>query len=275
MLITVHVNLDCESFAKEFLEIASEQRLGILLRLNEKKSKVGIVAKELGASMPYVFRDFERLVKAGLITKDSDGDYDITTYGKIICGQIPSIRFLSNNKTFFKNHGIGDIPSKFLQRIGSLEDGKHIKGFVKVMEKWKEIHENAEEYVENILYEVTYSADFVEPLFKKVESGVKLRSILSESAIMSKERKQMFDKLGIKKLIDKGLVERKMKNSVSVVMMLNEKEGCIMFPNKADEPDLSEGFYGNSSSFQDWCHDYFNYCWNNATAFQENKLKKD
>jgi len=271
----IDMNLDCESSAKEFLEIASEQRLGILLRLNEKKSKLATIAKDLESGMPYVFRDFQRLVKSDLISKDADGEYDITSYGKIVCSHIPSIRFLSNNKKYFKNHDFGDIPQKFLQRIGALEDCKQIKGFVKVMEKWKEIHENADEYIENILYEVTYSADYVEPLFKKVESGVKLRSILSESVIVSKERKQMFDKLGIKKLIDKGLVERKMKNNVSSVMILNEKEGCFMFPNLTGEPDLSEGFYGNSASFQDWCHDYFNYCWDNAAAFQESKIKKE
>jgi predicted transcriptional regulator len=266
---------DYQNSAKEFLEISSEQRLAILLRLNQNKSKISILAKELDATVPEVYRNFERLAKADLITKDSEGDYEITTYGKIICGQISSIQFMSENKKYFKNHDFGNIPQKFLQRIGALTEGRKIKGFVKVMEKWSEIYKNADEYIFNILYEVPYTSDLMMPLVKKVESGVKLRSILSETAILSKERKQVIDKLGIKKLIEKGLMERKIQDIVSVVLLLNEKEGCIMFPGKNGEVDLAEGFYGNDSLFQDWCHDYFDYCWNNAHPFQESKMKRE
>ena len=233
------------------------------------------MAKEFGATVPEVYRNFERLVKTDLISKNSDGDYSITTYGKIVCGQISAIEFMSENKKYFKNHDFGDIPQKFLQRIGSLENGKQIKGFVKVMEKWQEIYKNADKYICNILYEVPYTADLMEPLIKKVENGVKLHSILSESAIIPKERKQMIDKLVIRKIIEKGLMERKMKDNVSVVVLLNEKEGCVMFPSKTGEVDLGEGFYGNDSLFQEWCADYFDYCWTNAKPFQESKMKRD
>ena len=266
---------DYENSAKEFLEIASEQRLAILLKLHESKSTISVLAKEFGATVPEVYRNFERLVKADLIIKNSDGDYSITTYGKIVCGQISAIQFMSENKKYFKNHDFGDVPQKFLQRIGSLESGKQIKGFVKVMEKWQEIYKNADKYICNILYEVPYTADLMEPLMKKVENGVKLRSILSESAIIPKERKQMIDKLGIRQIIEKGLMERKMKDDVSVVVILNEKEGCMMFPSKSGEVDLGEGFYGNDQLFQEWCADYFDYCWTNAKPFQESKMKRD
>ena len=274
MHVIIQMKSGYQNFAKEFLEISSEQRLAILLRLNQNKSKVSVLAKELDATVPEVYRNFERLVKADLITKDSDGNYEITTYGKIICGQISSIQFMSENKKYFKNHDFGNIPQKFLQRIGALDESQRIKGFVKIMEKWSEIYKNADEYIFNILYEVPYTSDLMVPLVKKVESGVKLRSILSETAILSKERKQIIDKLGIKKLIENGLMERKIQNIVSVVLLLNEKEGCIMFPGKNGEVDLAEGFYGNNALFQEWSHDYFDYCWNNAQPFQESKMKR-
>ncbi len=230
--------------------------------------------KKFEATVQEVFRNFQRLAKADLIVKDAEGDYSITTYGKIVCSQISSLRFLTGNRKYFKNHDFGDVPKKFLQRIGSLETGKQIKGFVNVLEHWKEIYKNSTEYICNILYEVPYGMDLIDPLVKKLESGVKLNSILSETSIIPKERKQVFDKLGFKKLIEKGLLERKMKSNVSVVVILNEKEGMIMFPNKAGEVDLSEGFYSDNAEFQEWCHDYFNHCWNLATPFQEGKLNK-
>lgn len=275
MDMMVQMKPDYQNSAKEFLEMASEQRLAILLRLHENKSKVSVLAKELGATIPEVYRNFERLAKADLITKDSEGDYSITTYGKIVCGQMSSIQFMSENKKYFKNHDFGNIPQKFLQRIGALAGGQPIKGFVKVMEKWKDVYKNADEYIFNILHEVPYTSDLMDPLIKKVESGVKLRSILSEYAILPKERKQIIDKLGIEKLIEKGLMERKMQDSVSVVLILNEKEGCVIFPGKNGEVDLAEGFHSNDPLFQEWCHDYFDYCWENALPFQESKMKRE
>jgi len=111
------VKQDFDSSANEFLELASEQRLAILLRLYEQKSKVSILAKELDATVPEVYRNFERLGKADLITKEADGDYSITTYGKIVCGQIPALKFLSSNKKYFRNHDFGDVPQKFLNSM--------------------------------------------------------------------------------------------------------------------------------------------------------------
>lgn len=269
------MNYDYEKTADDFLEVASQQRLGILLRLLDKKSKVSVIAKDLDATVPEVYRNFERLVKANLIVKDADGDYSITTYGKIICGQIPSLTFLSQNKTYFRNHDFGDLPQKFLQRIGALVNGKHIKGFVKILEQWKNIYKNSDEYIYNILFEVPYESDLLETIVKKVNKGVKVNSIFSESAIIPKDRKQTLEKLGFKKLIEEGLVERKMRENVQVIVVLNEKEACVMFPKVEGEVDVSEMFYSTDVFFHEWCLDYFKYCWDSSKVFQESKLKHE
>ena len=269
------MNYDYEKTADDFLELASQQRLGILLRLLDKNSKVSIIAKDLDATVPEVYRNFERLVKADLITKESDGDYRITTYGKIICGQIPSLAFLSQNKKYFRDHDFGDLPQKFIQRMGALETGQHIKGFVKVLEQWKDIYKNSDEYIYNILFEVPYDSDLLETLVKKVNKKVKVNSIFSESAIIPKDRKQILKKLGFQKLIEEGLIERKMRENVQVIVVLNEKEACVMFPKISGGVDVSEMFYSEDSVFHEWCFDYFKYCWDGSSVFQESKLKHD
>ena len=269
------MNYDYEKIADDFLELASQQRLGILLRLLDKKSKVSVIAKDLDATVPEVYRNFERLVKANLIVKDADGAYNITTYGKTICGQIPSLAFLSQNKKYFRDHDFGDLPQKFIERIGPLDKGQHIKGFVKVLEQWKNIYKNSDDYIYNILFEVPYDSDLLEPLVKNVNKGVKVNSIFSESAIIPKERKQVLEKLGFKKLIEQGLIERKMRNNVQVAVILNEKEACVTLPKFGGELDMSEMFYSDDSAFHEWCLDYFKYCWDNSSVFQESKLKHE
>ncbi len=63
-----------------------------------------------------------------------------------------------------------------------------------------------------------------------------------------------------------------MIDHVSVVILLNEKESCVKFPNINGEPDMSEMFYSDDREFHEWCLDYFEYCWKKSTSFQESKL---
>lgn len=261
-----------ENIAADFLELASEQRLGIILRLLEKKSNVSSIAKELGATVPEAYRNFERLVKAELIHKDTDGHYHLTTYGKAICTHVPSLAFLSRNKKYFKEHDFGDIPQKFIQRIGALESGQYTKGFSKVLEQWKHICENADEYIYDVLYEEPL--DLVEPIITKAKKDVKINSIFSESTIIPTGRKKIVDKPEIKKLIEKGTIERRMKNDAKVVVILNEKEACVMFPTIEGETDMGSMFYSQDPIFHDWCLDYFRYCWQDSSIFQESKIKE-
>ena len=57
------------------------------------------------------------------------------------------------------------------------------------------------------------------------------------------------------------------------MVVLNEKEACVVFPKIDGEIDVSEMFYSDENSFHEWCFDYFNYSWVESNAFQESKLK--
>ena len=81
------------------------------------------------------------------------------------------------------------IPAKFIERIGALSTGKYIKGFTKVIEQWKSIYKNADEYIYEMHAEV--SNDLIEPLIKKARNdGVKINYILSEDCIVPKGKKK-------------------------------------------------------------------------------------
>ena len=261
-----------EDSAKDFLELASHQRISIIFSLKEKKAKISEIAKKLNATSQEVSRNFERLVKAGLVTKNVDGYYRLSTFGKAICTQVPSLIFLSQNRKYFEKHNFEDIPLKFIQRIGALVRGKPIKGFVKVREKWDMIYDNANEYVYNIISELPL--DLIELGIDKTKSGVKICNILAESTIVAKGRKQLIEKSSFRKLVQEGRIERKMQKHNKVVVVLNEKEACISFPLLDGEPDLSQAFFNDDIPFHEWCLDYFRSCWHNADAFKESKIKE-
>jgi len=261
-----------EKAADNFLELASPQRLHILFKLSEKPFAITEMAKELDSTKQEVHRNFRRLEYSRLIEKDIDGRYSVTTFGKTMCTQVPSLVFLSQNMEYFEDHEFGDVPIKFIMRTGQLAGGKHIKGVVKVLEQWKTIYKNANEYVYEAFYEVPL--DLIEPLVKRIKEGIQFNYIFSKSAVIPKGRKVLLRKLGFDKLIEKGLVERKMRDTVLTVVVLNEKEACVLFPNRKGEADISEMFYGNDLMFHEWCLDYFRYCWYGSDIFQESKLEE-
>ena len=79
--------------------------------------------------------------------------------------------------------------------------------------------------------------------------------------------------LNIKHIKD-GIIQRRIKNDIKIAVLLNEKEGGIMFSTIKGKPDISKMFYGDSKLFHEWCLDYFRYSWHNANLFREEKLKK-
>lgn len=263
-----------EKISSEFFEVGSEQRLSILLHLQEKRWSISALAKELGSTVTEVHRNFGRLQKEGLISKNTDGTFLLTVRGENICSQVPSIGFLLENSKFFNSHNFGKMPLKFRQRIGSLHNCKHVKGVVRVLEKWKQIHNNANQYICNILTEVPYSKEIIDVVEEKLNKKIKIKSIFAENAIIPDERKSVFKIKNFTKFIQDDMLIRKMISYVDIVVLFNEKEACVIFPNLDGEPDMSEMFFSDDADFHEWVLDYFEYSWKNSTSFQESKLKE-
>ncbi len=258
--------------ANYVLDLASPQRLNILFKLLSKDSTPTEIAKELESTKQEVHRNFIRLEESGLIEKKNNGKYSTTTFGETVCTQVPTIVFFSQNRKYFEEHAFIDIPYKFKIRCGQLAVSQHVKGISKVLEQWKTIYKNSREYIYEILSEAPL--DLIEPLVKQIKKGIKFQYIFSESTVVPKGRKDLLKKLGFSNLIEKGLIERKMAKNVQTVIVLNEKEACVLFPKNDGESDLTEMFYSDDPMFHEWCLDYFRFCWYGSDEFIESKLKE-
>lgn len=258
--------------ANYVLDLASPQRLNILFKLLSKDSTPTEIAKELESTKQEVHRNFIRLEESGLIEKKNNGKYSTTTFGETVCTQVPTIVFFSQNRKYFEEHTFVDIPYKFKIRCGQLAVSQHVKGISKVLEQWKTIYKNSNEYIYEILSEAPL--DLIEPLVKQIKKGIKFQYIFSESTVVPKGRKDLLKKLGFNSLIEKGLIERKMAKNVRTVIVLNEKEACVLFPKNDGESDLTEMFYSGDPMFHEWCLDYFRFCWYGSDEFIESKLKE-
>ena len=259
-----------EDSAKGFLELASNQRLDILLSISNKPSKQSTMSKELGVTIQEVSRNFDRLVNAGLLVKNNKGYHNLSTFGKIICMQIPSLVFLSCNRHYFQKHSLDDIPLKFKQRIGSLVQGEFIKGFIKVQERWNKIYENANEYTYNVLSELPLS--IIKLAMNNASFNTPIKNVFCENMVVPEERKKILQTKEFQNLLQNGNIDRRMKKGINVNIILNEKEAIVSFPTLEGETDLSQAFVSDNIIFHEWCLDLFRYFWYESNPFNESKL---
>ena len=255
---------------KTFFELASEQRLAIIFRLNEKSAKISQLAKDLDITMQEAHRNVTRLQEAGLIEKDPEGIFSLTTFGNTITKQIPTFNYLSKHKEYFSEHILGELPIKFIMRLGALDKCEFVKGVVAILERWKDIYREAEEYIYEIVPQVPI--DLIEPAVSRVKQGVKYSYVLPKDVIIPKGRKDLLKKLGHNELLNKGAIERRMVESVKVAVILNEKQAAVLFPTQKGETDMNMIFYSIDRVFHEWCLDYFRYRWYGSDIFDESKL---
>jgi predicted transcriptional regulator len=267
-----------ENTARTFFELGSAQRLAILYKIAEVKCNLARLSKDLGCTMPEVRRNIIRLTNSGIVDRESNGTFFLTTFGKTILEQIPTLDFLSRNKDYFSDHTFSALPLKFIRRIGSLTNSKLVSGLVTVDERLNDIYNRSQEYVYAMIPEVPI--DLIESIvarLKKIENkNFKFSYILPAHATVPKRRKQLLETLGFEELLKKGTVERKMVNSLLVGIVLNDEQGCVMFPrihrNNKIEIDMNSMFYGEDPDFHEWCLDYYRYIWHNARWFDEKGL---
>jgi len=255
-----------------FFELASEQRLAIIFRLNEKKAKISQLAKDLDITMQETHRNVNRLQHAGLIEKNPEGIFSLTTFGNTIIKQIPTFNYLSKHKEYFSEHILGELPIKFIMRLGALDKCEYVKGIVAILERWKDIYREASEYIYEIVPQVPI--DLIEPAVKRVREGIKYSYVLPRNVIVPKGRKELLKKLGHSELLNKGAIERRMVDSVQVAVILNELHAAVLFPNLKSETDMNMIFYSSDPVFHEWCIDYFRYRWYGSDIFDESNLKE-
>lgn len=264
------------NLAEIFVELASSQRLSIIFMISFQRLNLSLLAKSLNLTMQEVHRNTKRLIDAGLIEKNLEGVFLLTTFGSAIIKQISIFDFLSNNKNYFSDHILGNIPIKFIQRIGALSEGKFISGIVRVIESWKRLYNESNEYIYGILPQIPL--ELIQTVIPKIKNeGIKFNYILPKNAIVPKIRSDIQKSSGYTELLKQGIIERKMIDKVDVAVILNEKQATVMFPTIKGETDmncmfLSNDLRSNDGLFHEWCLDFFKYCWHNSKSFDERKL---
>jgi predicted transcriptional regulator len=269
-----------ESFFDEaeetFRQLANSHRLQIMFFLHKQTGKMSTLSRILKMSMQDAKRNLDNLLSEGLVERDSRGIFSLTTYGSMIVRQIPSMDFLSRNKEYFSDHNFGEIPDKFIHRIGELNDSKFVKGYVTVIEKIKGMYADAEEYIYGMLPEV--SLELVEAIVFKIKAKrIRFSYILPERAIVPKVSHELVKDSNYIQLSHQGLINGRMIRRISAAVVVTDKQGAVMFPYEDGETDIRSMFVNDNirsddGLFQEWCVDFFKHNWDNSDYYNKGKL---
>jgi predicted transcriptional regulator len=60
---------------------------------------------------------------------------------------IPSYNFLFNNKDYFLEHNLGDLPIQYIQRIGDIQNCEVVHGVMAILQRWKMLYSTSTEYI--------------------------------------------------------------------------------------------------------------------------------
>lgn len=264
---------DTSSMEELLIELASQTRRSLLQKLDKQDYKLSKIASELDLTIQEAHRNVTRLSKLGLVEKTFDNSFSISSYGKFIINQLAPFEFLLQNEDYFKKHTTGDLPIKFIERLGALRNSTLVCGIGSVLERWKKMGREAKTSIKSIT--IHYPLDAIAIFAAKPKEGVKLSYIFGQNTEVPEARDEMLKKIGWTKLMSSGLVKRRMLESIQVNVTVTEKEACVFFPDLKGQTDMLSGFFSGDNQFLEWCNDFFNYQWEKAGYFDESKLRKN
>jgi predicted transcriptional regulator len=229
-----------EGIEKLFFELASESRISILRKLNEKSWKMNSLARKLDLTTTETFRQLQRLKEASLVEKQPDGAYAITPYGRFVLQLSSSLEFVFKHKQYFLTHDVGQIPQQFVSRIGELSQTKLIMGMIESTTKSSTLIGEAKQFMWGISPEPLPSS--FDEVTKQIPKGVEYRILSPQPPVRMPN------------------LENRTLSDVPVIMAITEKEATLSFRFLGGRVDYA-CFFGNDPLFLTWIKDLFLYYW--------------
>ncbi len=254
--------------AELFIELASELRSSILISVSRNPAKLSYLAREFDATVQDIHRNVNRLMVAGLVKRREDGKIHLTEYGRLVTKQIAYFTFMKKYEKFFEEHTLGDIPEKFLQRIGALQKCEFVRSMAPVMERLKKLESGTKKQLRIMVSQAWAEEGRI--IIELSMHGVQVLSIVGKNTIIPKE---IIDSIGrvIEKMPTNKKMQTKMVEKVDVALYISDEQAAVMFSDMKGEIDMSALFIGSDPAFYEWCNDLFDYYWKRGGYFDVKK----
>lgn len=252
--------MSMEKLSGLFFELSHEDRLGILYLLSENPWKLTQLASKLDCSSQEAYRHLSRLVDAGLSTKNSDGDYEITPYGSQVMNMVSGYMVLSKHSIYFKTRNLSLIPPQYTSRIGEISEAELVNDVMVTLFDMEVMINEAEEYIYIIIDQMVMN--MYKPLLEATERGVKVLIIRPKGWELPDNIAKRIGRDVLSRILNqitKGNILQMEIEKVPVFLALSEKEvSALAFANLEDELDYL-GFKSTDPATHNWCLELCNY----------------
>lgn len=247
-------------------ELSNNDRLHILYELDKENLRLSHIAKKLDFTVQETTRNLTRLVKSKLITRNTHGEYKITSFGHQTIKLLDGYKFISKHSDYFVDHSLIELPYKFQLRIGELNECKPVKRLMDTFGIIEKILREVEDYYLYITNETLSTASGYQLSLKAHNSGVQGKGIkptgFTRSRILSDNLpEEVWEKLGSFKA--KGSLENKYLERIDLGLFMSEREVVLDFPDHEGNFDYI-GFTSTDGKAVEWCKDVFDYYWERA-----------
>ena len=251
---------ELERLCDLLFEVSNEDRLRILLQLEEKAMRVTDISRELDLSIQESSRHVSRLGEVGLARKDVEGFYGLTNFGELMLRHLREIEFTSKHREYFTDHTLARLPPEFVKRMGDLSGGTYTHNVMDFLHSIENMIEESEERV--WLFVDQYPVSALALIGGALDRGVEFRCLEPHEGVPG----PVFSFLnpeevrGLRRARTTPLVEQKATKSVDVFLFLSEKMCALAFPNSKGEFDY-RGFTAEDERSLKWCGDLFQHYW--------------
>lgn len=263
-----------------FVDFSDIERLEIFSLLygsprKQKNLKDTLNSQGIKIDDAELHRDLKRFEKSRLVKRNQRNLLSLTHFGRWIYPSISTLISLFNHRQYFLEHTPCNLPAKFVQRIGAIVNVNFelIDDPFRVEQKWIDIYENAGKYIYAAKSQA--SLKMIESAFEAITTrGVRYKYILPKHLHAPRGRKRLLTRLHWLDHIRKQKIERHMLPNMPIVVILNEQEATVAFPDLNGKIDLSSCLYSKDLLFHEWCLDYFQYLVSNSDDFNESLVRE-
>jgi len=223
-------------------ELSSRERMNIMQILLQESLKLSHVSQRLDMTVTETSRHLQRLSDVQLVQKEVDGRFSPTKYGELAIMLLSDLKFVSDNREYFLDHDISNLPYEFSNRLGELVSSTYEIDAVMLMARVFSILEEAEEYIWAKSYQ--FSPNMVPLVQDKVANGVDFRGIYPRDVDIPPDLEHRVH----------------FRDNIEIRLLVTEKEAMAGFKHRSEQPRYT-GFFSKDPKFRKWCRDVFQYFW--------------
>ena len=229
-------------------------RLEILSSLKEGDKSAKNLSELFGTSQTYVHRHLQTMVEGGLVEKRGK-DFTLSTVGRIIVNSLGYMETIINYKDFWEGHSISQVPGKLLEEMIALKNTKIITPAPRVIDKMIEMISASDKRIlaaADRLPEITFTETrngFVR--------GVEVYVLMGD---IPPQHIDLYKNVDIPKGVKIRTTAK--ENLYMGVLVIDNKEAGIIFPDKNGVLDWNAAIYGKNPEFVSWVEKNFRVMFN-------------